>query len=158
MAEKGIIPQKLAKVPHPKCPSCLYGNVHHKSWCTHKSDPKIKEAIIPGAVLSVDQLESPTTGFVPIAKGQPTLRHYHGVTVFMDCVSDFTYVDMNEALMTMETLEATHKPERIAKQHGIKIQHHHCDNGCVELWVISFLDIGCMFPLIAVDINELSYL
>ena len=28
----------------------------------------------------------------------------------------------------------------------------------VELWVISFLEIGCMFPLIVVDINELSYL
>ena len=28
----------------------------------------------------------------------------------------------------------------------------------VELWVISFLEISCMFPLIVVDINELSYL
>ena len=28
----------------------------------------------------------------------------------------------------------------------------------VELWVISFLEIGCMFPLIAVDINEVAYL
>ena len=33
--------------------------------------------------------------------------------------------------------------------------------GCyqfVELWVISFLELGCMFPLIVVDINELLYL
>ena len=29
---------------------------------------------------------------------------------------------------------------------------------CVELWVISVLEIGHMFPLIAVDINELLYL
>ena len=29
---------------------------------------------------------------------------------------------------------------------------------CVELWVISLSEIGHMFPLIAVDINELSYL
>ena len=31
-------------------------------------------------------------------------------------------------------------------------------DNCVELWVISFLEISCMFPQIAVDINELSYL
>ena len=29
---------------------------------------------------------------------------------------------------------------------------------CVELWVISVLEISHMFPLIAVDINELVYL
>ena len=28
MAEQGIIPRKLAKVPPPKCPSCLYGKAH----------------------------------------------------------------------------------------------------------------------------------
>ena len=36
---------------------------------------------------------------------------------------------MNEALMTPETLEAKHEFERIAEQHGIKIQHYLCDNG-----------------------------
>ena len=43
------------------------------------------------------------------------------------------------------------------------ITQSHCYNwtsfdDCVELWVISFLEIGCMFPLIVVDINELLYL
>ena len=28
----------------------------------------------------------------------------------------------------------------------------------VELWVISFVEIGHIFPLIVVDINKLSYL
>ena len=28
MAEQGIIPRKFAKVPPPKCPSCLYGKAH----------------------------------------------------------------------------------------------------------------------------------
>ena len=28
MAEEGIIPRKLAQVPPPKCPSCLYGKAH----------------------------------------------------------------------------------------------------------------------------------
>ena len=30
LAEQGIIPKKLAKVPPPKCPSCLYGRAHKK--------------------------------------------------------------------------------------------------------------------------------
>ena len=73
MAEQGIIPRKFTKVPPPKCPSCLYGKAHRKPWQTHKIDPKIKPSTIPGAVVSIDQLESPVPGFVPIAKGQPTV-------------------------------------------------------------------------------------
>ena len=69
MAEQGSIPRKFAKVPPPKCPSCLYGKAHQKPWRTHKIDPKIKPATVPGAVVSVDQLKSPVPGFVPIQKG-----------------------------------------------------------------------------------------
>ena len=28
LAEKNILPHKLAKIPAPKCPSCLYGKAH----------------------------------------------------------------------------------------------------------------------------------
>ena len=80
-------------------------------------------------MVSVDQLESPTPGFVPIAQGQPAIRHYCRAMVFVDHKSDFTYVHMNEALITTETLEAKHKFERIEEQHGTRVQHYHCDNG-----------------------------
>ena len=46
MAEQGIIPRKFAKVPPPKCPSCLYGKAHRKPWRTHKIDPKIKSSML----------------------------------------------------------------------------------------------------------------
>ena len=72
LAKQGIIPKKLANVPPPKCPSCLYGKAHKRPWRTHKIDPKIKPSTVSGAVVSVDQLESPVPGFVPIARGQPT--------------------------------------------------------------------------------------
>ena len=71
---------------------------------------------------SIDQLESLTPGFTLIGKGQPTLRRYCGATVFVDHASGFTYVHMNEDLMTAEF-------KQIAEQHGVKIQHYHCDNG-----------------------------
>ena len=98
MAEQGIISRKLAKVPTPKCPSCLYRKAHRKPWWTHKIDPKIKPSTIPGAVVSIDQLESPVPGFLPIAKGQPKVRKYRGASVFVDHARDFTYVHMHQHL------------------------------------------------------------
>ena len=68
MAEEGIIPRKFAKVPPPKCPSCLYSKAHRKPWRTHKIDPKIKPSTVPGAVVSIDQLESPVRDSCPLQK------------------------------------------------------------------------------------------
>ena len=129
MTEQGIIPRKLAKVPPPKCPSCLYRKAHHKPWRTHKIDPKIKPATVPGTVVSIDQLKSPVLGFVPIAKGQPTVRKYRGASVFVDHASDFMYVHMHHHLTTDETIDAKHAFKRLAAQHGVQILHYHCDNG-----------------------------
>ena len=120
MAEQGIIPRKLAKVPPPKCPSCLYRKAHCKPWRMHKIDPKIKPMIVPGAVVSIDQLESHVPGFVPIAKGQPTVRKYRGAAVFVDHASDFTYVHIHHHLMTDETIDTKHAFERLAEQHGVR--------------------------------------
>ena len=127
MADQGI-PRKLAKVPPPKCPSCLYRKAHRKPWQTHKIDQKIKPTTVPGAVVSIDQLESPVPGFIPIAKGQPTIRKYRGASVFVDHASDFTYVHMHHHLTTDETINAKHAFERLAEQHGVRILHYHCDN------------------------------
>ena len=45
---------------------------------------------------------------------------------------------------------------------GTITQSHCCNqtsfDDCIELWVISVLEMGHIFPLIAVDINELLYL
>ena len=129
MAEQGIIRRKLAKVPSPKCPSCLYRKAHRKPWRTHKIDPKIKPTTVPGAVVSINQLESPVPEFVPIAKGQPTVRKYRGASVFVDHTSDLTYVHMHNHLTTHETIDAKHVFECLAEQHGVRILHYHCDNG-----------------------------
>ena len=119
MAEQGIIPRKFAKVPAPKCPSCLYRKAHQKPWRTHKIDPKIKATTVPGAVVSIDQLESPVLGFVPIAKGQPTICKYHGASVFVDHASDFISIHMHHHLTTDETIDARHAFECLAEQYGV---------------------------------------
>ena len=129
LAKQGIILKKLANVPPPKCPSCLYGKAHKKPWRTHKVDPKIKPSTIPGAVVSIDQLESRIPGFVPIARGQPTTSCYHGASVFADHASGFTYVHLHQAMTTQETIDAKHAFKRIAEHHAVRIRHYHCDNG-----------------------------
>ena len=129
MAEQGIIPKKFAKVPPPKCPSCLYGKAHRKPWRKNKFDPKIKPSTIPGAVVSINQLESRVPGFVPIAKEQPTVRKYCGASVFLDHTSDFTCIHMHHHLTTDETIETKHAFKCLAEQHGVLILHYHCDNG-----------------------------
>ena len=128
LAKQCIIPKKLVNVPPPKSPSCLYGKANKKPWGTHKVDAKIKPSIIPSAVVSIDQLESPIPGFVPIARGQPTTSHYHGASVFADHASGFTYVHLHQAMTTQETIKAKHAFERIAEQHVVHIRHYHCDN------------------------------
>ena len=79
-------------------------------------------------MVSIDQLESPIPGFVPIARGQPTTRRYRGASVFADHVSGFTYVHLHQAMTTQETLDTKHVFEHIPEQHVIRIRHYHCDN------------------------------
>ena len=80
-------------------------------------------------MVSIDQLESPVPGFVPIAKGQPTVRKYCGASLFVDHASDFTYIHMNHHVATDETIDANHAFERLAEQYGERFLHYHCDNG-----------------------------
>lgn len=129
LSEQGILPRKLAKIKSPKCPGCIYGKAHRKPWRTKAQPKSIKRAEKPGDCVSVDQLQSPVPGFVPIAKGSPTLSRYNGATVFADHASGLTYVHLQYSLSTDETIEAKQAFERYAARHGVKIKHYHCDNG-----------------------------
>ena len=68
LARAGIIPRYLADVDPPTCPGCAYGKAIRKQtrYKGVKNQRKIRIANAPGAVVSMDQLVSPTPGFVPI--------------------------------------------------------------------------------------------
>ena len=105
MARSGLIPKDLATIDPPTCPGCAYGKARRKQW-RHKGDrnrKQIRQANRPGQVISVDQLVSPTAGFVPINRGNPTKQRYIGATIFVDHYSDFTYCH----LMTVMNAEST---------------------------------------------------
>ena len=96
LARCGLTPKDLTNVEPPQCPGCAYGKAHRKPtrYKGAKNKKMIKPVTDPGQCVSVDQLISPTPGFVPTHRGTPTLQRYKGATVFVDHYSDFTYVHL----------------------------------------------------------------
>ena len=123
LARSGIIPKELANVDAPVCPGCAYGKAHRKPLRSKgiKNRRHIKLATEPGQVISVDQLISPTPGFVPTHRGRPTTQRYRGATVFVDHYSDYTYVHLMTEMNAEATVKAKQAFERISATHDVKI-------------------------------------
>jgi len=129
-AEVGIIPHRLRKVNPPKCTACMYANAMKKPWRT-KAPPTEREVPpinTPGAVVSVDQLESSTPGFIGQLKGWLMRQRYSCATIFVDQYSDLTFAYLQRSTNANETLDAREAFERFAYQHGVKVRHYHADN------------------------------
>ena len=69
MATQGDLPRKLATVIPPCCLACKYGKQTKCPWHTKGLQRHICTATQPGQVVSVDQLESTTPGFITQLKG-----------------------------------------------------------------------------------------
>lgn len=80
-------------------------------------------------MVSIDQLVSPTPGFIPIHRGKPTLSRY---TVFVDHFSDYTYVQLMTEMDGPATIEAKAAFERVMASHGVTVRHYHADNGLFD--------------------------
>ncbi|MEM7283838.1 MAG: reverse transcriptase domain-containing protein, partial [Pseudomonadota bacterium] len=134
MARAGIIPRELANVDPPTCPGCAYGKAQRRAKRVKgiRNRRHIKPATKPGQVISVDQLVSPTAGFVPTHRDKPTRTRYTGATVFVDHFSDFTYVHLMTKMNADTTVKAKSAFERLASSHGVHISHYHADNGLFD--------------------------
>jgi hypothetical protein len=136
LAKAGHIPSELSTVDPPTCPGCAYGKAHRRPWrrkpIKNRSRSTLKIATSPGQVISVDQLVSPTAGFVPIHRGRPSLVRYIGATVFVDHFSDFTYVHLMTDMDAAATVAAKQAFERILRSHGVTAHHFHADNGLFD--------------------------
>ena len=79
-----------------------------RHWRTKGNDDThiVKQATSPGEIVLVDQLESPTPGFISQLKGTLTKERYHATTVFVDQYSHYTYVHLQRSLASKDTLEA----------------------------------------------------
>ena len=88
-----------------------------------------KTATRPGQIVSVDQLESNTSGLIAQLKGKLTQQRYKYATVFVDQFSCYTFVYLQKCLTSEETVMAKHGFERSTDQRGVRITHYHADNG-----------------------------
>ena len=113
----------MANVEASTCPGCAYGKAHRKPWRAKdiRNRRTIRLATEPGQVISVDQLISPTPGFVPTHRGRPTTKRYRGAMVFVDHYSDYTYVHLMTEMDADATVKAKQAFKRICSKHNVKI-------------------------------------
>ena len=130
LADKGQLPKRLLTCHTPFCAACQYGKMTKRPWRVKGEDKgTAKTATYPGQVVSVDQLESTSPGFIAQLKGALTQQRYRYATVFVDQFSRYTYVYLQKRITSQETVMAKHAFERAAAQLGVTIKHYHADNG-----------------------------
>ena len=126
MVTQGDLPRKLATVIPPFCTACKYGKQTKCPWHTKGPQRHICTATQPGQVVSVNQLESTTPGFVAQLKGLLTPQWYNYAMIFVDQVSKLSFVFLQKRITSAETVLVK---EHFARDHGVKILHYHADNG-----------------------------
>ena len=131
MSQAGELPAHLQRCRTPKCAACLYGKAAKRPWRT-KSPPNRRAPPAvngPGDCVSIDQLESSTSGLIAQLRGFITKQRYTCATVFVDQYSRLSFVYCQKTTKGDETLEAKRAFEAYAKSHGVTVKHYHADNG-----------------------------
>ena len=130
LANTGQLPKRLLNCHTPFCAACQYGRMTKRPWRAKGDDKNTaKTATYPGQVVSVDQLQSTTPGFIAQLKGALTHQRYRYATVFVDQFSRYTFVYLQKRITRQKTVMAKHAFERAADQRGVKIRRYHADNG-----------------------------
>jgi Reverse transcriptase (RNA-dependent DNA polymerase) len=131
MAKDGILPKRLSHCRIPVCAACMYGKATKKPWRSKQSKHDNSSTLpnAPGGIVSVDQLRSPTPGFIAQLTGNLTKDRYNYATVFVDGYSGKGYVHLQKTQSASETLEAKQAYERLCLRDGITVKHYHADNG-----------------------------
>ena len=156
MVKMNLILSRFATCPIPICASCLYGAQTKRPWRTNVPTTPSAKPTLPGEQISVDQLVSPTPGLVAQISGKLTKQRYQYDTVFVDNFSRFTYVHMQKTLLAKETIKGKDMFERIALEHGVKVQAYHADNGVFKAnaWVDDCLKKQQQLPFAGVGAHH----
>jgi hypothetical protein len=129
MARQGMIPKRLATCSVPICTACAYGKATKTPWRTKGKQNRTQTVTSPGQCVSIDQLVSPTPGYIAQLRGIPTRKRYQAATVFVDQYSGIGFVHVQKSTTAEETIEAKEKFEAWASSHGVSIKHYHAENG-----------------------------
>lgn len=125
------IAKKLLKVQPPRCAGCLYGSMTRRRWTDFPRNNRsgLRTANRPGDIVSVDQLESTTPGFIAHLRGNLTKNRYTAATIYVDHHSRLSYVHLQRALTSAETVEGKIAFENYCANRGVRVKHYHADNG-----------------------------
>ena len=117
LMQLGVLPKRILKVNPPKFSGCLYGSLTKRQWSNvpKSKRSKIKIATKAGDIVSVDQMETSTPGFIAHLKGNLTKKRYTCATVFVDHYSRLSYVHLQRSMTSEETVGAKKAFERFCK-------------------------------------------
>ena len=138
MAKEGALPKHLAKCEIPICTSCMYAKMAKRPWRNKPTTcVRVKSTPDPGEIVSVDQMVSPTAGFVAQLTGILTKKRYKYATVYVDQATRLGYIHLQTSPDAEETLKGKLAFEQMARNSGITIKGYHADNGifCANAWV-----------------------
>ena len=130
MAANGTLDVRMASCRIPVCTACSYSKATRKPWRNKKPNHHIgtQGTTVPGACISVDQMESPIPGLVAHMKGNPTTCCHKLATIFVDHCSRMGYIHLQKNLKANDTLQTKEAFERHCNLFGIKIKQYHADN------------------------------
>ena len=124
----GLLPCDLSTVrpqDFPICPACQFGKQRRSHTISITDDHVIlASGDKPGDCISVDMIHSPLGGLIPQSKGKPRLERYWYACVFVDHVSNMTFVNFQISASAEETVESKHAFERFALSHGVTIKKY----------------------------------
>ena len=139
MIAQNILPRKYKNVRMPFCAACAHGKATRCPWRSRTSNNKddCYKPGLPGELVAVDQLTSPTPGFIAQMVGILTTKRYTCATIYVDVYSGYSFVWIQRTSSASDTLEGKRAFEAHSKASGVNIQHYHADNGIFKAnaWV-----------------------
>ena len=139
MAKEGSLPREFAKCDIPICTSCEFAKMSKRPWRgkQSKSNQPEQRILKPGEVVSVDQLVSPTHGFIAQMTGILTVQRYKYATVYVDQASRLGYIYLQKTASAEETIKGKIAFELHAREQGVKVSAYHADNGIfrAKAWI-----------------------
>ena len=103
--------------------------MNRKPWRNRSQPLKLKKTTRSGQLVSVDQMEVNTPGFIAQLKGRLTRQRYKYATVYVDHYSRHGWIYLQRTLSSEETIEGKKQYEAFCDQNGLQVKHYHADNG-----------------------------
>ena len=158
LAKQGSIPSYLAKTPTPVCAACTYAKLAKKAWRGKPTKDHVisTKATAPGSLVSVDQLVSPTPGYIAQMTGRLTTKRYKYATVFVDQYSRMGYVHIQKSPSAEETVEAKRAFETNMTSIGVSVRAYQADNGIFRAhkWVDACTQKGQTLTFVGVNAHH----